>query len=158
MYNLSWSSTLHHAISPWSANYTKECNALVHDIENNSDSSHSSEAPLVDHPSKLYYNQTVNLTNQLVPKLLKRASLPPTTAWNGKPTTLEKYKALFLGNVEQQTGMGYLLDPITIRCWLKLGNEDAVLLQLRQLKVHPYINFISSIQFSIDIQWVHGAL
>jgi hypothetical protein len=157
MYNPS-QSTFHHHISPWSTNYTSGCNARVHDIVHDSDSSQSSGSPSIDHSSKLYYDKTVSSTNQLAPTLLKRSSLPSTTTWNGKTTTLEKFKALFLGHVEQQAGMGHLLNPITICTWLKLGNENAVLLQLRQLKVHPYIHFISALQFSMDIQWVHGAL
>ena len=157
-------SAMHHAISPWNKQYKKGCNTYVRDIDAGSEHSSSSastnsSASPAPHPAKIFYDHTVNSSaQQLAPKLLKRQSLPSTTTWNGKTTTLEKYKALFLGHVDQQTGMGYLLHPDTIRLWLTMGDEDDVLHQLRILKVHPYIQYITPIQFSLDIQWVHGAL
>ena len=60
--------------------------------------------------------------------------------------------------MEQQTGMGCILHPLTIKTWLTAGDAESVLIRLQAQQVHPYIHFIDALQFKMDIIWVYGAL
>ena len=151
-------------ISPLDPNYVPGCNDDADSFDATSvesaqtQQSNTPNAPMAQIQASLGGSPQLTHSTTTV-TLLKRASLPITTTWDGTGKNLERFISTFEGHVAQQQHMSYLLLPPFIVTWLKHGQSPRKTLQIaRSRNVHFCLRFVSDVQLLSDISWLFAAL
>ena len=91
-------------------------------------------------------------------KMLKRASLPSTTKWNGTAGTLEDFISMVEGHIDQQPHLNCIVNRKFMTLWLQHGQPGVILFEARAHNVHFSVDYINSQQLHCNISWLCGAL